>query len=291
MEEITTLNPNAKLRESNRLLREMIADQTNKMQLDIILSVIALAPEDAQEFYEYKIPLAEFCRLVNPANPWKKEVKEDVEKAVGKIMGCFFWIRSETKARAYHFVETALIDYEKEIVSFKISNEVAGFYLTIKDNPTIYALKDMMSMHTMFQANVFGWCMANSGFKNEVMISIEEAKLAFNGETPIKTKRFIDKLGDAVSTINKKTPLEVDFEPVRAGRNITALKFWIKNNYHKTHERTDAEKRADAKKTKKLVEKYEEVCKERDELAGDLLLANLRLAGQDDIADILENKN
>ena len=38
------------------------------------------------------------------------------------IMGCFFWIRSETKARAYHFVETALIDYEKEMS--RIQNEM-----------------------------------------------------------------------------------------------------------------------------------------------------------------------
>ena len=233
MEELTTLNPNAKLRESTKLLREMVATQTNKMQLDIILSVIALAPDDAAEFYEYKIPLAEFCRIVNPANPWKKEIKEDVEKAVGKIVFSGFWIRSETKARAYHFVEMAEIDYKEQYVKLKISNEVAKFYLTIKDNQTIYALQDMLAMHTIFQANVFSWCMANSGFENEIKISIEDAKLAFNGEKPIETKRFMEKLNDAVRRINEKTPLEISYKREETGKKITALNFTIKNNYRK----------------------------------------------------------
>lgn len=234
MKELTTLNPDAIISESNKLLREMVADQTSKLQLDIILSVIALAPEDAQEFYEYKIPLAEFCRLVNPANPRKKEVKEDVEKAVGKIMGCFFWIRSETKARAYHFVETAEIDYNEQFVKFKISNEVAQFYLKInQDKKTFYALKDLLSMHTLFQANVFSWCQSKCNFKNDVLIKIEDAKLAFNGEKPIETYKFIEKLKMAVATINEKTPLQVSFKPKKNGRNIETLIFTIKNNYPK----------------------------------------------------------
>lgn len=289
MNELTKLNPDAKIVESNKLLREMVANRTNKMQLDIILAVIALAPEDADGFLEYQISIDEFCRLINAKNPHK--YRDEVKAAIGDIMGCFFWVKSEGEETAYHFVETATISDDKKIVKFQISNKVAKFFLDIKDSATIYALRDLLSMHTLFQANVFSWCQAKCNFNNEILLSIEDAKLLFNGKKPIETKYLLRKLDDAVALINEKTPLEVDFEPVRAGRNITALKFWIKNNYHKTHERTDAEKRADAKKTKKLVEKYEEVCKERDELAGDLLLANLRLAGQDDIADILENKN
>ena len=47
----------------------LICNETNKIQLEIILSVIALTPSNATEFCEYEISIDEFCKLVMPSNP------------------------------------------------------------------------------------------------------------------------------------------------------------------------------------------------------------------------------
>ena len=286
MNNLVKLNPDAKIVESNKLLREMICKQTNKVQLDIILSVIALAPTEATKFCEYEISVSEFCKLINPSNPRKVEVKEKVIKAIEELMDCKFWLHSEGVHTCYHFVEKSVYDENEKSVSFKISDEVAKFFLDIKDTATIYALKDMMALHTIFQANVFSWCMAKCNFENEIHLRIEDAKLLFNGEKEIETKFFLVKLDDAIKTINKKTPLEISYEKIRDGKQVKELKFVITNNYciKEIKQYSDAQLRANAKKTQNLYKKYEEIKEENEILHTIVCLQDLTEEGRSDIA-------
>ena len=162
-----------------------------------------------------------------------RKYKKNVINAIDCIMDCKFWIHEDGVHTCYHFVDKSQFDENKNIVSFKVSNEVAEFFLNLKDSPTFYALKDMLALSTIFQANVFSWLSAERN-KTKPRIDIDTAKTIFNNEKEIQNKRFIAKLDDAIAAINRKTSLEVSYDKIVKGRKLIAIEFNIKNHYKKT---------------------------------------------------------
>lgn len=228
---LMVINPNNTIIESNKLIREMFDYTVTKRQFDLIYAIISLVKSTDDEFTEYIVPYKTIGMIFNPANPDCSITYNDIEKAVNGIMKSCFRIQSDEKKYYYHWVETAVLDEKEHIVTFKLNKDVQKFYLQLKTGEySAYLLKDLLSLSTIFQTNMFRYLVANAGFENTITIDIEKAKTLFYGDK-IVTSEFIKKVDSSLQKINEKTNINATYEKVKEGKTIKALKFTIENKY------------------------------------------------------------
>lgn len=268
-----------KIAESTIMIREAFDYIATKRQLDLIYAIISLINKDDEKFKEYKISFKEIAKIYNPKNPDSKEIKKCVEEATDKIMDSHFKITIGRKINKYHWVEKCQIDLDEQEVSFRLSEEVKEFYLGLKENSyTIYLLKDLLALSTMFQANLFRWLSCNSNFENTVRISIEDAKKIFYGNENLETRKLIEKLDQALNKIRVKTNIDATYEKIKHNKNIVALDFTIENNYLKDFSlhptKSDEQYMKDAKRKKEMWKENIEMKKKIAELEKQLAEKN-----------------
>lgn len=247
------INPEKQIAENTKLIREMFDFTVTKRQFDLIYAIISLVKPTDNEFKEYVLSYQEVAKIINPKNPYTDIVEKDIEKTIKEIMKSCFRIQTDETDYYYHWVEKAKNNKKAKTISFKLNCEVQQFYLQLnKGEYTVYLLKDLLALSTIFQANLFRWLCCNSGFYNDVEINIEKAKLCFYGKN-IESNAFIRKVESALTIINKRTNISATYEKIKSGRKIISLKFNIKNNYIKEKKsRSRAKTKADIEKNKEM---------------------------------------
>ena len=282
---LAIIDRNAAVAESSKLLREMVTASTTKQQLDIIISIASLVKENDEDFKFYKVTYNELGKIINPANPRTKIVQKEIDDSVKGLMSSSFCIRTESLDLYYHWIEHVRVDKDEKTVYFKLSSDVKKFYLKLQNGKTIYLLNDLLSLSTMFQANLFRWLSANCNFANPVGINIEDAKLQFNNDTEILTKKFIEKLDRALDKINNATHVYATYEKIYEGKKLIRLDFSIDNTYTKVeHKYFPSEIKANNEKKKKTWEENKELKKQNNFLETVVMLQNLELDGKENIA-------
>lgn len=273
MNDLIVINPDNTIIESNKLIREMFDYTVTKRQFDLIYAIISLVKPTDTEFTEYVVPYKTFGMIFNPANPDCSITYNDIEKAVNGIMKSCFRIVSDEKKYFYHWVETAVLDEKEHLVTFKLNKDVQKFYLKLKTGEySAYLLKDLISLSTIFQANMFRYLVANAGFNNAITISIENAKKFFYGKDII-TSEFIKKVDSSLVKINEKTNINASYEKVKEGNTIVALQFSIENKYIKQKkERTELQIESDKEKGKAMWQENLEMKQKIAELEAQLRL-------------------
>lgn len=233
MNELKVINPEGKIAESNKLIREMFDFTVTKRQFDLIYVIISLVTPSDTKFTEYKLSYETIAKIFNPKNPRTEIIQKDVEHVIKDIMNSCFRIKTENNIDDYyHWVEKAKNYKDKKYIVFKLNEEVQQFYLQLKEGEyTIYLLKDLLALSTLFQANLFRWLSSNGGFKNNVKISIDDAKVLFYGNKELTTKKLTVKLNSALDVINRKTNIEASYNQIKEGKKIAYLEFKIENNY------------------------------------------------------------
>lgn len=238
------INEENKIAESTKLIREIFGNTNTKKEMDLIYAIISLVQPEDTRFTEYKISYKEIAKLFNPVNPRKSEVKKEVIEAVEHIINSSFQIKSvhkdsdETDKKYYHWVENAETRSKSGYVVFRLSEDVQQFYLQLKKGEyTVYLLKDLISLSTIFQANLFRWACSMSGYNNDVFISLEEATYIFNRNKSIEPYDLVRAIKRNILAINERTSLYLEMEPKKENGKIIGFNFKIKNNYNTSKEK------------------------------------------------------
>lgn len=217
--------------ESTRLIREMFGSVVSKREFDLIYSVISCVKPEDTEFKQYKITHKQIAKIFNPANPRCKATKKDVENAINSLMSAHFTFGD----MEYHWVETC--QRKPDHIIFKLSNDVRGFYLDLHKGKTVYLLADLLSLSTIFQANLFRYLTCNSNFNNDIKISPQDMKLKLANNDELRTDVLTKMVERAVRQINEKTQLNVEYKIERENyKKIKWFVFDITNNYEKLDE-------------------------------------------------------
>ncbi len=219
------------LYEESDAMRNIVYENVTKHQLDALLILIALSCKEGIPLSQIQIPTMDFVRLMNPSNPRKKDVQEKIIEEIRSLSNCKLWIYTDKSAELLNMVEKLIWNKEGDSVTVLISSSFTKYFTNIPGQGTVYALKDVLELSTIFQARLYSWAMANSGFTNSIYINIEAAKTIFNSNVEIKTKRFIEKLESAIEAINNKTSLKIEVKKIIKSKFITGLEFNITNTY------------------------------------------------------------
>lgn len=253
MAKFEKINLNGTIAESTELVSMLFSDNLTKRHLDVLLSIISLANTDDTTL-EFEVPVPELAKIYNPANPWGVKTKNEVHKIVSDLMNLKFGIyrKDFKKTFWYHWVESVgEPDNINDTITITLSNDVKRFFIQFHRNYFVYTLKNILVLRTLTEARIYHWAYAKKGFKNDVPISINDAKLFFCGKTDISNAEFIRTyLKPALIRINEKTDLNISYEKVCADKTdkrlITSLKFKIKCDYEKAAKEPPKRKRSAA---------------------------------------------
>jgi len=272
IEELSSIDKNKSITESVELMQTVLAQTVNNRQLDLILILASMVQKHDTTFTTYLISFDTLAQLYNPANPRTAITQKYIREAVENIMDAKFSLKNGSREKYFHWVGTCEIDWKKKTVQIALSEEVRKFYLLIKERTLTYNIKNMLALRTTVQKRLYVWAYGKKGFHNDVPISIEDAKLLFYGEKPIRTADFFRKcLDPAIQKVNEKTDLQLSYEKVYKDpdnkKRISSLKFKISCDYEKKKkECTASQIQYDREKSKKLWQAYNDVQKENDTL-------------------------
>lgn len=275
MQEIKEINLGARIAESTRLVKSIFSEELTKKQLDLIMCIISMVRKEDDHFYTYVIPLKELKKIICPSNPRTIEVKEVLKKSVKGLKKACFTIQDENSDTYYSWIEMARLDWKKETLTIRLSEDVAQFYLRLQDHFLVYQLENILKLSTITQTRIYQWAYSKKDFKNDVSITVEDAK-EFFGCKNVRTVDFTRKyLEPALKVINDRTDLNIKYEKVKADKQykqkITSLKFTIECDYQKpkkvrtlSQQKNDKEKSlAMWKENKFLDEKNTELIQEK----------------------------
>lgn len=222
----------------------------------IVALVASKVKHDDIDLKEYKIPVAELKGLSNIelSGDQYQEIKKSIEhlaNAIIKIKG-----QKDGDFRIYHIF--AMCGYENGHIVAAFHPDLKPHFLDLKSHFTTYSLFDFLRLPSLYSKKLFEIL---KSYSNLPVITIELTELhellnVKGIEIYVKDfaqlrKRVLDK---AHKDIHKFTDLKFEWEPIKKGNKVTAIRFIFNQNHMIEHqkEKTEADKKTLFDKNNKL---------------------------------------
>ena len=130
------------------------------------------------------------------------------------------------------WLSEAIYQYGEGVVNVNISNSLRGYLLGIKEQFTTYSLRVAVSLKSSYSIRMYELLMQYKVIgKRELTIKELRGYLGLKPEQYSKYSMFKKRtILRAQKEINSKTDIYFDFEEIKRGRKIHAIKFTIKKN-------------------------------------------------------------
>lgn len=154
-----------------------------------------------------------------------------LEEAISKLITREIKIQqSNDKKLVTTFLSSCLYDNTNSTVILSYDPKLKPYFLQLKKNFTKYNLENILELKSFYAIRIYELVKQYERIK-ERTIELEELKdildatqKSYNRYNNFKRKVLLQ----AQDEINEKTDLEIDFEEIKTGRKVTAIKFLIK---------------------------------------------------------------
>ncbi len=244
MPSITTDVDKLNVTKANKLIQIALIERKTKLLLQdqkIILAVTAqINPED-EDFKDYQISVPELVKITGIKS---NNIYRDIHSSCKRLMTSPITIKEPDNPDGFIMVNWfAHAKYSKAMgcVEFSVSPKLKPYLLQLKGQFTSYRLKQVMSLQSSYSIRMYEilrqFLPMNAVDKGKTVafreISIDDLR-GYLGVEESKYERFRDLrrfiLEKCQKEITEETDLTFDFEPIRKGRKIGAIKFVIKHN-------------------------------------------------------------
>ncbi|MDZ4994501.1 RepB family plasmid replication initiator protein [Clostridium perfringens] len=130
------------------------------------------------------------------------------------------------------FVTTAIYDNKHGLLTLEFSEVLKPYLLELKGLFTSYRLDNALNLSSKYSIRIYEKLKCNE-FRKNFIWNIEELKSdlmleqkSYNLYSNIKQKIILIAIND----INKNTDIRVEFEEIKSGKKVVAIKFIIKSN-------------------------------------------------------------
>lgn len=156
-----------------------------------------------------------------------------ISKACETLGGCFAKIeilRNKDNRRLKIIPLFSELDYNQGIITAKFNIAAKPYILQLQEHFTEYSLSEFIKLSSIYSQRLFEILKSWSN-THEKIYTIEELHSVLN--TPISLQRDFYNfkarvLEQAHKDITEKTSLRYDWEPVKTGRKVTAIRFVFK---------------------------------------------------------------
>lgn len=219
------------------------------------------------EFFEYKITISDFAKLMNVA---KTNVYQEVENITSELMPCYFHAKIVGSNDFDDFHLFKVCKYrEKSGIIFRLSDEITMFLLHLTDNFSKPLLADFMNMRSPYSMAIWHLMQREMNSKKpgqteqiEFDLSLNELRVVTGTEGILKglsnfKERVLDK---ALREIYDNCGVSVTYENIKEGRTVIGFHFVAQNVIHTDIQDIKPLTKAKIKRlTKKLSERDKEL--------------------------------
>ena len=193
----------------------------------IILTLASMVQPQDENFKPYVFKIHDFMQLLGIESKTKYT---EIPKITKELMQKVFEIKRGNKLIQLAWLSS--VEYEKGtgIVELEFSPKLKPYLLELKGLHTSYKLENILSLKSKYSIRLYEILKSNL-FKNHIEIKLEDLKRmvganekAYDTYTNFKSKVIFQ----AQKELPLKTDISFEFEEIKTGRKVTALKFDIK---------------------------------------------------------------
>lgn len=201
----------------------------------IILTLASMVQPEDDEFKAYKFKIKDFMNLLNVKDQSKYT---EIPRMTKGLMKKVFEIHEGNKIIQTAWLSGAVYEKGSGEVELKFSSYLKPYMLQLKDKFTQYQLANILSMKSKYSPRIYEILKCNQ-FKKQgfIVIELDELRKLLKAEDiyPLYAdfKRYI--LLRTKKELQKLSDICFDFEEIKTGRKVTAVKFYIhsKNKAHR----------------------------------------------------------
>jgi len=192
----------------------------------LVAHVAALVRSDDVEFQEYEIPVS---KLLRPGDDSGK-VHDLIETIAATLMSRVITIRNPRGWAMYNVFSRCVYDRERGILNARFDPDMKEHYLQLRSNFTEYGILEFLMLQSTYSQDIFELL---KSWADKPEVTFEIAYLHEQLETPDSFRKDFAAFRRKVlershKDIHKKTSLRYEWEPVKKGKAVVAVRFVFK---------------------------------------------------------------
>lgn len=195
----------------------------------LILTLASMVNPNDDDFKEYTFEIKKFIEILEIETQTKYT---EIPKITKALMKKVFEIREGKDILQLAWISSAKYKNGEGKVLLKFDSSLKPYMLQLKELYTSYRLENILVLRSKYSLRVYELLKSNQ-FKKVWEISLEKFKyiLGIKGESykiyqNVKSRVILK----AQSELVKKTDISFNFEEIKTGRKVVALKFFIRQN-------------------------------------------------------------
>ncbi|HDO9489858.1 TPA: replication initiation protein [Clostridioides difficile] len=196
----------------------------------LILTLASMVQPEDEEFKPYIFKISDFMELLGVENQAKYT---EIPKITKELMKKVFEIEEGNKLIQTAWLSGAIYEKGTGYVTLKFNPDLKPYMLKLNTMFTQYKLANILSMKSKYSPRIYEILKCNE-FKKQGYIEIEVEELRkllkadniyplyadFKRKIIIQTQKELKKISD----------ISFEFEEIKTGRKVTALRFYINKN-------------------------------------------------------------
>lgn len=196
----------------------------------IILTLASMVQPTDEEFKPYNFKINDFMELLGVDTKTKYT---EIPKITKELMKKVLEIQEGNTLLQVAWLNSARYEKGSGMVTLKFSPDLKPYMLQLKEKFTQYQLANVLTMKSKYSPRVYEILKCNE-FKKQGYMNIEVEDL----RKLLKTYNMYPRYNDfkrkiiikSQKELKKKTDISFEFEEIKTGRKVTALKFYIHSN-------------------------------------------------------------
>jgi plasmid replication initiation protein len=205
----------------------------------LILTLASMVQPTDEEFKPYEFRIAEFMELLGVED---KSKYTQIPKITKELMKKVFEIQEGNKIIQTAWISGAIYEKGSGMVTLKFNPDLKPYMLLLKEKFTQYQLANVLTMKSKYSPRIYEILKCNE-FKKQGYTEIEVDEL----RKLLKADNIYPKYNDfkrkvieqAQKELKALTDILFDFEEIKTGRKVTAIRFYIKSNIKKKQNEND----------------------------------------------------
>lgn len=194
-------------------------------EIKIIAKLSSLIHKDDDDFKEFNFKSSDLLNELGFGEKNHIQLKETIEKLITKKIT----IQKEKETLVTTFLSSCRYMHDTSEIILRFDPNLRPYLLQLKENFTKYQLENVLTLSSFYAIRIYELCKQYETIK-ERTIEIKELKeiLDIKAKSYNIYNRFKEKvLTIAEREINEKTDISINFEELKTGRKVTAIKFLI----------------------------------------------------------------
>lgn len=218
----------------------------------IILTLASMVSPDDEDFKPYIFKISEFINLLEINDPSKYS---EIPKITKELMKKVFEIKEGKTTIQTAWLSSVKYEKGSGMVEMTFSNYLKPYMLQLNELYTQYRLKNVLSMKSKYSIRLYEILKSNE-FKQQknITISMDDLRYLFKVENTYQ--RYNDFKRNIIiysqDELKMYSDISFEFEEIKTGRKVTAIKFYITKNSPVTIEDVKAQKESELSSTEEF---------------------------------------